>query len=94
MNVSKPFLRDFAYLANRYEWTPADIEEIKAAVRAYPETGKRYITALSAAHRAGYEQTPGNAYIRLDAWCAAHGMPDPYLTNPATTENSPKEATK
>jgi hypothetical protein len=32
--VSKSFLRDFAYLANRYCWTPADIEEMKAAIRA------------------------------------------------------------
>ena len=85
MNVSKPFLRDFAYIANRYEWTPADIEEMKAAVRAHPETGKRYITALSAAHRAGYEQTPENGFMRLGAWCAAHGMPDPYSADPITS---------
>lgn len=83
MLVSKTFLRDFAYVANRYGWTPADIEEMKAAIRANEETGKRYISALAAAHRAGYEQTPENGFIRLDAWCAENGMPDPYSANPS-----------
>lgn len=70
MNVSKVFLKDFAYLANRYGWTPADIEEMKAAVRANESAGRRYITTLAAAHRAGYEQTIENNYVRLDAWRA------------------------
>jgi hypothetical protein len=74
MNVSKSFLLDFAYLANRYGWTPADVEEVRAAVRAHPESGKRYITTLAGAHRAGYEQTPENGYIRLDAWLAKQGI--------------------
>lgn len=78
MKVSKAFLKDFAYLANRYGWTPADIEDIKAATRANPEPMRRYWTTLAAAHRAGYEQTPENGFIRLQAWCAEQGWPDPF----------------
>lgn len=70
MQVSKSFLQDFAYLANLYGWTAADIEEMKVAVRANEDAGRRYITTLAAAHRAGYEQTPGNHYMRLHTWCA------------------------
>lgn len=73
MQVSKAFLQDFAYLANRYGWNAADVEEMKVAVRADEDAGRRYITTLAAAHRSGYEQTPGNGYMRLDAWCAAQG---------------------
>lgn len=75
MQVSKSFLKDFAYLANRYGWAAADIEEMKAAVRAKEDAGRRYITTLAAAHRAGYEQTPENGYIRLNVWCAEKGWP-------------------
>lgn len=75
MQVSKSFLQDFAYLANRYEWTAADIEEMKAAVRTNEDAGRRYITMLAAAHRAGYEQTQRNGYIRLHAWCTEQGWP-------------------
>lgn len=78
MNVSKQFLKDFAYLANRYGWTPADIEEMKAAVRANELDGKRYVTSLAEAHRAGYDQTSENGYIRLQAWCAMQGLPEPF----------------
>ena len=76
MQVSKSFLQDFAYLANRNEWTAADIEEMKAAVRENEDAGRRYVTTLAAAHRAGYEQTQQNGYIRLHAWCAKKGWPD------------------
>jgi hypothetical protein len=75
MQVSKSFLQDFAYLANRYGWTAADIEEMKAAVRTNEDAGRRYVTTLAAAHRAGYEQTPDNGYIRLHAWCVESGRP-------------------
>jgi hypothetical protein len=68
MKVSKDFLRDFAYLANLYEWTPADIEDVKAQTRANPESMRRYWTTLAAAHRAGYKQTPANGYERLGSW--------------------------
>jgi hypothetical protein len=82
MQVSKSFLQDFAYLANRYGWTAADIEEMKAAVRANEEAGRRYVTTLAAAHRAGYEQTRQNGYIRLHAWCAKKGWPDLVASTP------------
>jgi len=81
MKVSKQFLRDFAYLANRYGWTVADIEEAKAATRAHPEQSMRYWTNLAIAHQAGYEQTPENGHIRLHAWCVQQGWPDPYAND-------------
>jgi hypothetical protein len=81
MQVSKQFLRDFAYLANFYGWTPADIEEGKAETRADPATMRRYWTNLARAHRAGYRQTSANGYMRLAEWCVARGWPDPYTTD-------------
>ncbi|WP_151636001.1 hypothetical protein [Noviherbaspirillum aerium] len=78
MLVSKQFLKDFAYLANRYEWTPDEIEDIKAHTRAYPVEMRRYWTNLATAYRAGYEQTVANDYIRLQTWCAQQSWPDPY----------------
>lgn len=81
MKVSKQFLRDFAYLANLYAWTPADIEEIKEQTRANPEAMRRYWTNLAIAHQAGYEQTPENGYIRLREWCLLQGWSDPYTTD-------------
>lgn len=68
MNVSKRFLRDFAYLANLYSWNAADIEDVKAQTRSNPSEMRNYWTALAAAHRAGYEQTAGNGYMRLAHW--------------------------
>lgn len=68
MNVSKQFLRDFAYLANIYGWNAADIEDVKTQTKASPIEMRAYWTSLAAAHRAGYEQTAGNGYIRLGAW--------------------------
>lgn len=81
MKVSRKFMLDFAYLANRYGWTTADIEAIKAQTRAAPASMVRYWSTLAAAHRAGYEQTAENGYLRLAAWCAANGWPDPFATN-------------
>jgi hypothetical protein len=69
MKVSRQFLKDFAYLANYYGWTPADIEDIKAQTRANPGPMVLYWTTLANAHRAGYKQTRLNGYIRLQAWC-------------------------
>ena len=80
MNVSKSFLRDFAYLANRYGWSPIDVEDVKADTRANPDL-VHYWTALANAHRAGYEQTPENGYIRLRNWCEEQGFGDPFLTD-------------
>lgn len=77
MKVSKQFLRDFAFLANRYQWTPADIEDVKADTRANPDL-VRYWAALAAAHRAGYEQTAENNFIRLYAWFKFEGVRNPF----------------
>jgi hypothetical protein len=74
MLVSKSFIQDFAYLANRYGWTPADVEEMKAAIRQNEPAGKHYITVLAGAHRDGYVQTPENGHIRLEAWYAQQGI--------------------
>lgn len=68
MKVSKQFLKDFAYLANRYGWNTADIEDVKAQTRSNPCEMRAYWTDLAAAHRAGYEQTSENGYLRLAAW--------------------------
>lgn len=87
MNVSRQFLRDFAYLANRYGWTPDDIEEIKAHTRENPDMA-RYWTNLAAAHRGGYEQTPENGFIRLAAWCAQQGWPCPYSADSRTNTHA------
>lgn len=76
MKVSKQFLKDFAYLANRYGWNAADIEDVKAQTRSDPELMRAYWTNLAAAHRAGYEQISENGYMRLAAWqqTAARGV--------------------
>lgn len=71
MKVSKQFLRDFAYLANFYGWTAADIEDAKAQTRVSVEL-RDYWTRLAGAHRAGYQQSENNGYIRLAAWRARH----------------------
>lgn len=67
MKVSKQFLRDFAYLANFYGWSPTDIEDIKTQTRASVEL-RDYWTRLAVAHRAGYQQTKTNGYERLQPW--------------------------
>jgi hypothetical protein len=67
MLVSKQFLRDFAYIANVYGWNAEDVEDAKKQTRAHPEL-RSYWTQLAAAHRAGYEQTRANNYMRLDQW--------------------------
>lgn len=67
--VSKAFLRDFAQLANFFEWEADVIEEMKQAVRDSSEM-REYIEELAAAHRMGYKQKKENGYIRLHAWKA------------------------
>jgi hypothetical protein len=78
MNAPRQFLKDFAYLANYYNWTATDIEEIKAQMRPDPEPMAAYLSALACAHRAGYKQTKANGYIRLQAWCETNGLPVPF----------------
>jgi hypothetical protein len=67
MKVSKQFLRDFAYIANLYGWSAEDVEDAKAQTRAHPEL-RLYWTQLAVAHRAGYQQTRENNYMRLGLW--------------------------
>lgn len=69
MKVSRQFIQDFAYIANFYGWTPADIEDVKAQTRESTEL-RDYWTKLAGAHRAGYRQTVNNGHIRLVAWRA------------------------
>ena len=77
MKVTRAFMVDFDDLAKRYGWSAADIEEVKTDVRSAGAPMVRYLQTLAAAHRAGYEQTRENGYIRLHTWCAANGWPDP-----------------
>ena len=81
MKTSKQFLKDFAYLANYYGWTPADIKDIKAQGSFDSESMARYWTTLANAHRAGYAQTASNGFMRLGLWCSIQGWPDPYQTD-------------
>lgn len=81
MKVTRAFMADFDYLANRYGWNAEDINEVKAATRADPDRMTRYWSLLAAAHRAGYEQTRENGFIRLHTWCAEQGWPDPSTTD-------------
>ena len=67
MKVSKQFLRDFAYVANLYGWSAEDVEDAKEQTRAHPEL-RLYWTQLAVAHRAGYQQTRENNYMRLGHW--------------------------
>ena len=68
MKVSKRFIQDFAYIANWYGWSAEDVEDAKAQTRANPGELVPYWTRLAAAHRAGYQQTPENNYMRLGQW--------------------------
>lgn len=70
--VSKSFLRDFAFVANYYEWNDSDIEEIKQCVRENKGM-KEYIEKLAFAHRNGYKQCRENNYIRLHQWLYERG---------------------
>lgn len=67
VKVSKSFLRDFALVANIYEWDDATVEEVKVQTRGNPEL-MRYWQELAAAHRGGYKQTRENNWIRLAEW--------------------------
>jgi len=67
MLVSKKFLRDFAYIANFYEWTNLVVEEVKEETRNSPEL-RAYWSELADAHRSGYRQTKENNFMRLAEW--------------------------
>jgi len=72
MKASKQFLRDFAYIANLYGWNAEDVEDAKAQTRANPGELVPYWTRLAAAHRAGYQQSVDNNYMRLGQWIQLH----------------------
>lgn len=72
MRVSNRFLRDFAYIANLYGWNAEDVADAKAQTRANPGEMVPYWTSLAAAHRAGYQQTSNNNYMRLGQWLQLH----------------------
>jgi hypothetical protein len=73
MKVSKQFLRDLAYIANLYSWNVKDVEDAKAQTRANPGEMRPYWTRLAAAHRAGYQQTVDNNFMRLGQWAQLQG---------------------
>lgn len=77
LKVSKHFLRDFAELANRYEWSDADIAEIKQQTRDNP-TLIEYWKILAQAHRNGYIQSRANNYKRLEQWYQEQGKIWPF----------------
>jgi hypothetical protein len=79
MKVSKQFLRDFAYIANLYGWNAEDVEDAKAQTRANRGELVPYWARLAAAHRAGYQQTVDNNYMRLGHWLQLQndGSPSP-----------------
>jgi hypothetical protein len=78
VNVTTQFIEDMRYLRGCYAWSDEDAVEIKAALQEGGEPLIRYFTVLASAHRAGYRQDAGNGFIRLQAWCAEQGLPDPF----------------
>lgn len=77
MKVSEKFIDDMRYLRKRYEWTDTEAAEVRSALQGSAEL-VHFFTVLAAAHRAGYEQNAGNGFVRLQAWCAGQGLPDPF----------------
>lgn len=77
MIVSKAFIEDLKYLSAYYQWTEADKNEIREAIKDC-EPMVRFLAALAAAHRAGYSQDAGNGFVRLRDWCLAKGLDDPF----------------
>lgn len=64
---------DLQYLEKFYGWDAQDKRGVMESIRS-TSSGALYYTVLAAAHRAGYEQTPENNYMRLTDWCAARGL--------------------
>ena len=90
MLVSKQFLRDFAYVANYYGWSDADVEDAKRQTRQSHEL-KAYWSELANAHRQGYKQTKENNYMRLAEWQQRRQDSN---TNALPTEITTKEKRK
>lgn len=77
MELTEREIADLRYLRQRYGWSDADAREVMQSIQASANRA-RYYTVLAAAHRAGYEQTGANGYIRLQAWCIEQGLADPF----------------
>ena len=65
---SQQFVDDIAYLARYYGWDSDDLDDVLAQTESNPDEMYGYWTQLAAAHRAGYQQTPENDYMRLGRW--------------------------
>ena len=66
MNVSRQFLRDFAYLANRYGWTTADVEEVKAEIGAAEDRANRAMVGRGALQKRVKTLEEQNAALRAE----------------------------
>lgn len=77
MELTQRELMDLRYLREFYGWNDKDAREVMVSIRS-TEHAARYYTILAAAHRAGYEQNAENGFVRLQAWCALKGLPDPF----------------
>ena len=79
IKVSKQFLRDFACVSNRYDWTTEEIEEFKSIIRVDNEM-KMYIQSLAIALRAGYNKPGSRLRQTLNSWCAQNGLKSPFIS--------------
>lgn len=70
-------IADLRYLRAYYGWIDEDASDVMQSIKENPDAARYYII-LSAAHRAGYEQTAENNFIRLQIWCGDKGLPDPF----------------
>lgn len=77
MELSNREISDLRYLRARLGWDDKDAKQVTQSIRD-SDLGARYYSILAAAHRAGYEQTAANGFIRLQAWCIEKGLPDPF----------------
>lgn len=77
MQLNERETRDLRFLRQRLAWDDNDAKQVMQSIRE-SEHGARYYTVLAAAHRAGYEQTAANGFIRLQEWCIEKGLPDPF----------------
>ena len=74
------FVEDLKYLAQWYQWTKEDKEEIKKMFTGSQET-VNFLMGLAAAHRAGYNEPAGNSFMTLERWCIEKEVPSPFKNN-------------
>lgn len=77
MKYPARFVDDLKYLASWYKWTQEDKDEIKSMFANSPET-VTFLSALAAAHRAGYNDPAGKSFMTLEQWCIDKGLPSPF----------------